>query len=132
EAARLQEKHAAELARVGPSTSVDLGREAADLSTTMLCDRVLDAVSRASTVDAALWLAKTRVPKLVIIRKVAMWMLRKHTKLSYPELGRYLDRDHTTIVYAFKTINDLRLIDVEVSRLIERAEAILAGMPEPE
>jgi chromosomal replication initiation ATPase DnaA len=42
-----------------------------------------------------------KAPKYAIARHVAIWLVRYHTGLSYPEIGRrfFSGRDHTTILY---------------------------------
>lgn len=45
-------------------------------------------------------------------RQVCMYMLRRHAKhLSYPAIGKLLDRDHTTVLYGDRKIANLRVTD---------------------
>ena len=39
------------------------------------------------------------VPTIVLARKVSMYVVRRLTKTSYPKLGRFFQRDHTTAMY---------------------------------
>jgi chromosomal replication initiator protein len=49
-----------------------------------------------------------RLKALVRPRQVAMYLCRKHTGSSYPELGtRFGDKDHTTVMSACNRIDDL-------------------------
>jgi hypothetical protein len=43
-------------------------------------------------------------PSEVRARQVAMFLIRDILKLSYPEIGRYFDKDHTTVMAAFSKI----------------------------
>ena len=45
-----------------------------------------------------------RDAKLVKYRHVLFWMLRRNTKLSYPQIGRDFDRDHTTIIHGMQKV----------------------------
>lgn len=53
-----------------------------------------------------------RLKALVRPRQVAMYLARKHTGASFPELGsRFGDKDHTTIMSAYSRIDDLIKVD---------------------
>lgn len=43
-----------------------------------------------------------REPWFVMARHAAAYLFRELTAMSYPEIGRALKRDHTTIIYAVK------------------------------
>jgi chromosomal replication initiator protein len=43
-----------------------------------------------------------------------MWMVRKHTELSFPEIGRVFDRDHATVQHACKKVADEMERDVDL------------------
>jgi chromosomal replication initiator protein len=55
-----------------------------------------------------------RLKQLVRPRHVAMWMVRKHTELSFPEIGRVFDRDHATVQHACKKVADEMERDVDL------------------
>lgn len=50
---------------------------------------------------------RDRHPRIALIRSLTMYVLREKYQLSLHEIGDYLERDHTTVVYGikrFKTI----------------------------
>lgn len=50
-------------------------------------------------------IGRGRTKRVVIPRKLAMFLGRKLTEMSYPELGRFFDnRDHTTVLDAYRSI----------------------------
>ena len=58
-------------------------------------------------------LSKKRTRVIARPRQVAMCLARELTQLSLPEIGAaFGDRDHTTVMYACKTIENLRNIDI--------------------
>lgn len=50
---------------------------------------------------------KSRVQPLPEIRYVCMYFLREYTLLSLSKIGDIFERDHSTVIYSFKFINDL-------------------------
>jgi hypothetical protein len=44
-------------------------------------------------------MAENRSPERVAIRSELYWRLRKETTWSLPRLGKYLNRDHTTLLH---------------------------------
>lgn len=59
-------------------------------------------------------------------RQVAMYLARRLTPRSLPDIGRrFGDRDHTTVMHAIRTVERLRLTDPEIDAEIRRLERIL-------
>jgi chromosomal replication initiation ATPase DnaA len=54
------------------------------------------------------FLSPRRHKAIVRARMVAMWLARKHTRRSMPEIGRTMGgRDHTTILHGIRRIDEL-------------------------
>ncbi|NJK89853.1 MAG: hypothetical protein HC923_10950 [Myxococcales bacterium] len=66
-----------------------------------------------------------RARAIALPRQVAMYLCRKLTTSSYPEIGRALGgRDHTTVISAFRRVTE-RADEPELRRHIEDIERIL-------
>jgi chromosomal replication initiator protein len=53
-------------------------------------------------------------------RQAAMWLAKKLTTRSLPDIGRrFGDRDHTTVLHAVRRIEELRLTDTQLARDLE-------------
>lgn len=62
-----------------------------------------------------------RHKSLVIPRQISMFVTRKLTDLSYPEIGaNFGGKDHSTIIYAIKKIEKLILEDVHLKVTIDK------------
>jgi chromosomal replication initiator protein len=65
---------------------------------------------------------RCRAPQLVHARMLAMWMVRRFTKLSYPQIGKLFHRHHTTVMSNCREIDQeleqREKIRVEVASLI--------------
>jgi chromosomal replication initiator protein len=69
---------------------------------------ILTAVARYFGIKADDLKGKARHKQIVGPRQVAMYLLREDGHLSTPEVGRLLNRDHTTVLYGMKQIaNDI-------------------------
>ena len=44
----------------------------------------------------------TKTARLVKIRHYIMWRTRKESGMSFPELGKLFNRDHTSVIHAYK------------------------------
>lgn len=44
----------------------------------------------------------TKTARLVKIRHYIMWRTRKESGMSFPELGKLFNRDHTSVLHAYK------------------------------
>jgi chromosomal replication initiator protein len=61
-------------------------------------------------------------------RQVAMYLAKQLTPRSLPEIGRkFGGRDHTTVLYAIRKVEDLRTGDLSLSEDIETLRRLLHG-----
>lgn len=59
-------------------------------------------------------------------RQVAMYLCRKHTGASYPDIGKaFGGKDHTTAINAFRRIGERMELEPELRRHVETVEARL-------
>lgn len=68
-----------------------------------------------------------RERKIARPRQLAMYLAKSLTSLSLPEIGAQFDRDHTTIIHAVRTIEDLLKAD---SQLLTDKENIVTRIKE--
>lgn len=68
-----------------------------------------------------------RLKRIVRPRHVAMWLVRKHTELSFPEMGRVFGRDHATVQHACKKIRNELERDADLRSAVESLERNLHG-----
>ncbi len=67
-------------------------------------DTIIDVVSRYFGISSEELLGKSRAKPYVYPRQIAMYLVRHHTSLSFPEIGRAFKRDHTTVLSADQRI----------------------------
>jgi len=62
-----------------------------------------------------------RLKNIVLPRQISMYICRKLTNLSYPEIGfKFGGKDHSTIIHAVKKIEKLMKEDIQMKGIIER------------
>jgi chromosomal replication initiation ATPase DnaA len=54
-----------------------------------------------------------------------MFLCRKHTGLSFPALGRFFQRDHTTVQHGVEKVQAALPGDRELALLVQRLELAL-------
>ncbi len=89
-------------------------------------DRIQRAVCEAFDLSLTDMVSKRRARVIARPRQVAMYLSKKLTKRSLPDIGRrFGGRDHTTVMHAVKRIDELRAADTEFNAQIEAVEAAL-------
>lgn len=69
---------------------------------------------------------KKRHKNIVAPRQIAMYLCRKLTNHSLPEIGAaFGGKDHTTILHAFKKIDALMSSDIETKKTVEQLSSML-------
>ena len=70
--------------------------------------------------------SKRRSHNIALPRQIAMYLARKHTSHSLPELGNaFGGKDHTTVLYAVKKIEENITTNAEIKYIIEKLQGIL-------
>ena len=69
-----------------------------------------------------------RTNSVALPRQMAMYLMRRMTTLSLSEIGRFFDRDHTTVIHACEKIERLRVVDRTMRDTVEHlAETVQAA-----
>lgn len=69
-----------------------------------------------------LLMTKSRKREIVICRQVCMWLMRRNLDnnlYSFQRIGDYFGKDHATVMYAIKTIENLLETDKELKKQIK-------------
>lgn len=89
-------------------------------------DRIQRAVCEVFSVTPTDMVSKRRARIIARPRQVAMYLCKKLTKRSLPDIGRrFGGRDHTTVMHAVKRIEELRADDASFNAQIEAVETLL-------
>ncbi len=69
-------------------------------------DRIIDKVARYYSVKPEFLLSKKRDAIYSQPRHVAVYLIRTHTNMSFPAIGKVFQRDHTTMMNSFEKITE--------------------------
>jgi hypothetical protein len=89
-------------------------------------ETILRTVARVYDLPYRDLMSARRTQNIVRPRQLAMWLAKRLTLQSLPEIGRrFGGKDHTTVLHAVRKIERLRLEDPELADELQRLEAEL-------
>ena len=89
-------------------------------------DKIQNVVSNYFNIALSEMLSQRRSRPLARPRQIAMYLAKKMTTRSLPEIGRrFANRDHTTVIHAVKTITRLSEQDDEMKKNINHIKTLL-------
>ena len=89
-------------------------------------DKIQNVVSNYFNISLSEMLSQRRSRPLARPRQIAMFLAKKLTTRSLPEIGRrFANRDHTTVIHAVKTISRLSQQDDEMKKNINQIKSLL-------
>lgn len=81
---------------------------------------IIDAVAKHYHISSKEMISKKRTREITFPRQIAMYLCRKYTSSSLPQIGRkFGGRDHTTVLHSCDKINNLLRDDISVNSTIE-------------
>ena len=89
-------------------------------------DKIQNTVANFFNIPLAEMLSQRRSRPLARPRQIAMYLAKKMTTRSLPEIGRrFANRDHTTVIHAVKTITRLSEKDDEMKKNVDQLRSLL-------
>jgi len=109
DSALLQRKIDIELAKYRIKSLVEESQKAISI------DKIIDVVTAHFNIKVSDIKGKTRLREVVLPRQIAMYLTKEFTELSLKTIGYHFGgRDHSTVIHAIQTINDLQNQDREL------------------
>lgn len=81
-------------------------------------DRIIDEVSRTYNVTRDEILSKSRNAEVALARQVAIYVSWYVLSLSYSDIGRAFDKNHTTVLYTIKRMKEIMDTDSYQKKLV--------------
>lgn len=73
--------------------------------------------------------AKTRKRESVIPRRIVMYLVYKHLNLSLSKIGSHLSKDHSTVLYHCRKLEEDMSIYKDFKNIVESIESEWIGIP---
>jgi len=77
------------------------------ISNTATCNHVCNYVSKLTGIPMRDIRNKDKSRRLMEARYIVCYLLRKHHKLNYKEIGNYMNRSHVSIIYIIKQAENM-------------------------
>jgi chromosomal replication initiator protein len=90
-------------------------------------DMVMRAVESYFKVSHTELLSEKRSKNISHPRQIAMYLIRRFTDMSYPEIGDSFNKDHSTVIYADRNIQAKMVEEVSVKVEVERIAELLTS-----
>jgi chromosomal replication initiator protein len=91
-------------------------------------DQIIKTVARIHNVKTSDITGPSHQKRLVRPRHIAIYLIRKHTSLSFPDIGRAVGgRDSATVQYACRRIEELRVKDPDLQSILDVLQKNLHG-----
>lgn len=99
--------------------SIQCPASPAQLEHRIMIDQIQSAVARYYRVSVLDLKSERRAVAIARPRQIAMYLSKRLTARSLPEIGRkFGDRDHSTVIHAVRRIADLRDIDPDIDTAV--------------
>lgn len=86
------------------------------------CEQIMKACADSFRVSLADVKGPSRTKQIARARQSAMYLSRNLLQLSYPEIGRHFDRDHSTVMTAVRRVDKNMSEDTDYRRIVETLE----------
>jgi chromosomal replication initiator protein len=84
---------------------------------------IVKAVARHYDLKISEIKSKSNSRQIVIPRQVAMYLCKKLTDLSYPDIGKmFNDKHHSTVMYSVEKVQQMRESDPDLDRILQAFE----------
>ena len=94
-------------------------------------DKIIDQVLSYYNIPLEILKSPVRTQGIAMARHLAMFLVRKYSNLSYPEIAKLFNRnDHTTVMHAEKNINYLRKNNKNLEDDIQQIEINIQKLKE--
>lgn len=72
---------------------------------TLLLDDIARAICGVYSISKAEFMSIRRNPRLVQARQVFYWVAKRFTSFSFPQIGHFCGKDHSTVMHGFRKID---------------------------
>jgi chromosomal replication initiator protein len=114
----------------GRRVTMDVAREVLDVlarSAEVSVESISRAVCERFAVRPSELRSRRRTRKVAVPRQLAMYLCRRLTRASYPQIGELFGRDHSTVMHATEATERRRKVDAAFHATVEELERRIRG-----
>jgi hypothetical protein len=89
-------------------------------ATDEMIEEIINSIIKHYNITKEQLFGKTRKANIVEARHVFMYILREKFKLSFPAIGRIINRDHTSIMHACDRISKIKQSNIRARSIVEK------------
>jgi chromosomal replication initiation ATPase DnaA len=93
--------------------------------------RIIETVALHFEVPVANIMSRSRVERITWPRFVAMYLIRRYTRLSTPSIGALFDRNHGTVLHALRVVQNRIETDVIFRAELTSVDALCLNGVQP-
>ena len=86
---------------------------------------ITEKVAKYYNLDVSSLIKKDKKDNIATVRQIAMYLSRTMTDKSFPAIGQYFQRNHSTISHACKKVQSRLVYDKEFSKSIENLKSLI-------
>jgi chromosomal replication initiator protein len=87
-------------------------------NTILTAEKTLQVVCQVCGVEKAEIMSKSRQKDIAIARQILMYLLKEELDMSYPAIGKFFKRDHSTALHGHKAIIKKKALDSKLNQKI--------------
>jgi len=92
-------------------------------------DQILRAVADFYEVEPDKIKGKSRIKEIVLPRQVTIYLIRELTELSFPDIGKFMNRDYSTAIHSIEQIGRRQKEDAALAYAIKDIKRSIQEMP---
>src|SRR5260370_2228584 len=92
-----------------------------------LFEDIVSAVAEATHIAPAEIRGRSRRQRIAYARQLAMYLMRQITRASYPLIGAFFGRNHSTVIYACESIRARLPFDAGGRRALDKVATIFSN-----
>jgi len=93
-----------------------------DIQTQITVEGISNNVGEHFSVSVDSMMSRSRKRQVVVARQMSMYLSKELTKETFKDIGKKFDRDHSTVIHSYKTIENLRDSDQSIKDALETLE----------
>jgi hypothetical protein len=104
----------------------------ASKQSTLELDKIVSRVANFFQIDDRAIKGKSRKQPIALARQIAVYLMRKNLKITYPKLASYLGHaDHTAVLHAFEKISAAITMDKVLQGIVKELDIAIAESLDP-